>query len=63
MFAALPTAEGRWDFGTLIERPGGPAMNVWGFGQDADGELYVMTMIGVALTGTSGRVYQIVGAG
>lgn len=63
VFAALPTAEGRWDFGTLVERPGGPATSVWGFGQDADGELYVTTMVGAALTGTSGRVYQLVAAG
>lgn len=62
IFVAQPTAEGRWPFETLIERPFRVGTSLWGFGQDADGELYVTTVLGAVLQGTSGVVYQLVPA-
>jgi glucose/arabinose dehydrogenase len=62
IFAALPTDEGRWQFETLIERPFRAGYSLWAFGQDAQGELYAMSMLGANLTGTTGVVYQLVPA-
>lgn len=62
LFAAQPTTEGRWQFEPLIARPFRVGTSLWGFGQDAAGELYVTTVLGAALTGTSGVVYQLVPA-
>ncbi|MBZ0285018.1 MAG: PQQ-dependent sugar dehydrogenase [Anaerolineae bacterium] len=60
IFAAQPVAQGRWQFTSLIERPFRGGITLWGFGQDAAGELYVMTMLGATLKGTSGIIYQLV---
>jgi hypothetical protein len=62
IFAALPTAEGRWQFETLIERLFRAGYSLWAFGQDELGELYVMSMLGANITGTTGVVYQLVPA-
>ena len=62
IFAAQPNPDGRWEFETLIERPFRVGTSLWGFGQDAAGELYAMSLLGAVLQGTTGVVYQIVPA-
>jgi glucose/arabinose dehydrogenase len=64
LFAATPRDSGLWPFEQLtIETPlPFPDTRFWSMGQDADGELYLMTMRGFRITGESGQVFRIVPA-
>lgn len=65
--AARPDAEGEmWSFQELeiADREGGRlGLFVLGFGQDADGELYVLTSENAGPRGNTGKVWRIVPAG
>jgi glucose/arabinose dehydrogenase len=61
LFAATPVETGLWPIEQLkIETPlPFPDTRFWSMGQDAEGELYLMTMRGFRITGESGQVYRI----
>jgi glucose/arabinose dehydrogenase len=66
LFAADPSKSGLWRIRELAvaDRPGGRLGHyVFGFGQDAAGEVYVLTTDSLAPSGTTGRVYRITRAG
>ena len=63
LFLATPQDEGRWPFQALsvVEREEGALHEyVLGFGQDNDGELYVLTTEMGGPTGSTGKVHRIV---
>jgi len=62
LLVATPGPEGLWQLEELAvtNRPDGRLGHfVLGFGQDADGELYVLTSDSSGPSGTSGRVYRL----
>ena len=61
IFAADPSSGTPWQFDRLHE-PFPRGTNIWAFGQDYVGELYVLTMRGGNIVGESGVIYQIVPA-
>jgi len=65
IFAATEDAAGNWSFRTLAigGQPNGRlGRYVLGFGQDADGEVYVLTTANTGPTGSTGQVYKFVSA-
>lgn len=65
LWAEPGEAGAMWEWGkmTVAGTPnGGPGGYVLGLGEDADGELYVMTSQGSAPTGTTGQVWKLVPA-
>jgi glucose/arabinose dehydrogenase len=66
LLVASPAADNKWTFQPLqVEglKDGGLKAYVTAFGEDNDGELYVLTTGRNSLTGTTGKVYKIVKAG
>jgi glucose/arabinose dehydrogenase len=62
LFAAAPRGSGMWPMQELIvsTSPNGRLNHfLLGFGQDADGEVYVLTTDMAGPSGTTGRVYRI----
>jgi hypothetical protein len=62
LFLATPSATGLWAFDAIEfpDRPGGELRHyLKGFGEDAAGELYVLTSDQVGPLGTTGRVYRL----
>jgi glucose/arabinose dehydrogenase len=62
LFAAAPRRSGMWPMQELlVSRKAGSRLNHYllGFGQDADGEVYVLTTDMAGPSGTTGRVYRI----
>ena len=63
VFVAHPSGAGPWDFDELgfAERTGGRlGLFVLGFGEDRDGELYVLTTANLGPTGTTGQIFKLV---
>lgn len=64
LFAASPSenADGRWKLETLsvAGKPGTVGAYVVAFGEDADGELYVLTNDSNSLRGNTGKVWKLV---
>ncbi|HUE77337.1 MAG TPA: PQQ-dependent sugar dehydrogenase, partial [Longimicrobiales bacterium] len=62
VLAGIPTGAGMWQLGELRFGPDAERLGsfVLGFGQDLDGEVYVLTSQTGAPTGTTGRVHRIV---
>jgi glucose/arabinose dehydrogenase len=60
VFVAIPAGSGMWSFDEL--RFDGQRLGdyVLGFGEDADGELYVLVTDNLGPTGATGRVYKLV---
>ena len=56
---ATPTGEGLWDLAQLAQLE----LYVLGFGEDSEGELYVMTTESAGPTGNTGKVYKLVASG
>jgi glucose/arabinose dehydrogenase len=66
LLVASPGGDGKWTFQPLqVEgsTSGGVKAYVTAFGQDNEGELYVLTNGRNSLTGTTGKVFKIVKAG
>jgi glucose/arabinose dehydrogenase len=62
-FFAVPRGTGLWDFERLPfgdRTPGLIGHYLKGFGEDAEGELYLLTSDRAGPTGTTGRVYKLV---
>jgi len=57
------TGSDRWSFETLSLKsfPGNLGQYVKGFGQDASGEIYVLTSVEIGPMGNTGSVYKLVG--
>ncbi len=63
LFFATETEDGSWEMATLTvaDRPNGrTGLYVLAFGQDRDGELYVLTSENLAPSGETGAVHRIV---
>lgn len=62
VMAATPATTGPWEFAELRFGPDEARIGgfVLGFGQDADGEVYVLTSQTGTPTGTTGRVHRLV---
>jgi len=66
LFIGSENASGQWtleNLGVGDDAEGGLGAFLLGFGQDLDGEVYVLTSQVVGPTGTTGRVWKIVPAG
>jgi hypothetical protein len=66
LFVATPRSPGLWGFETLplVGAPDGTIPRyILGFGQDAAGEVYVLTTDNAGPTGTTGRMFRIVPQG
>ena len=62
VFLATPDGQGNWPFErvTFANLPGGHLQDfLLGFGQDLDGELYLLTAAHAGPTGTTGKVWKI----
>jgi hypothetical protein len=62
LFLATPSATGLWAFDKMEfpDRPGGELRHyLKGFGEDAAGELYVLTSDQAGPVGATGRVYRL----
>jgi glucose/arabinose dehydrogenase len=62
IFVAEPKDEGKWEMGQARigdNENGELGAFLRGFGEDADGEIYVLTTDGIGVTGTTGRVWRI----
>ncbi|HEX2077465.1 MAG TPA: PQQ-dependent sugar dehydrogenase [Longimicrobium sp.] len=65
LFTAAPRSSGMWPMQELIvsnNASGRLGHYLLGFGQDADGEVYVLTTNNAGPTGSTGRVYRIADA-
>jgi glucose/arabinose dehydrogenase len=60
IFVATPTASSPWAFEQLLFDGNRLGDYLLGFGQDADGELYVLVTDNLGPTGTTGRVFKLV---
>ena len=62
LFAATKDANGKWSWEKIIPASHKDGMNFYitGFGEDADGELYIFTNNTNAIIGNSGKVLKIV---
>ena len=62
LFAAAKGNDGKWTWERVIPgtHPEGMNFYITGFGEDADGELYLFTNNTNGLTGNSGKVIKIV---
>ena len=63
LLAAVEAADGSWTMRELsVAGPanGRPGRFILGFGQDDEGEVYVLTTQVVGPTGTTGRVFKLV---
>jgi len=62
LFAAARGADGKWTWERIIPatHPDGLKVFITAFGQDADGELYVLSNNSNGLAGTTGKVFKIV---
>ena len=62
IFAATKGADGKWSWEkiTPASHPDGLDLYITALGQDADGELYIMTNNSNALIGNTGKVFKIV---
>jgi glucose/arabinose dehydrogenase len=62
LFAATKGGDGKWTWERVIPatHPSGLGFYITGFGEDAEGELYVLTNNGNSVSGTTGKVFKIV---
>ena len=66
LFVAAPSTQGMWDFEPIqIESREGGLLNeyVLAFGQDMNGEVYVLTSSSAGPSGDTGRVYRLTSPG
>ena len=61
LFAASKGNDGKWSLETLTpaSHPNGVDFYIVGFGEDAEGELYVLSNSSNALVGTTGKVHKL----
>ena len=64
LFAATKSADGKWTWEKIIPatHSSGLSLYITGFGEDAEGELYVLTNNGNSVSGNTGKVFKIVPA-
>lgn len=62
IFSAMPAASGMWDVEDLdpISTPDHLGMYLKGFGQDLDGEVYLLTTTQLGPTGNTGKVFKLI---